>query len=129
MYYYDCENTKGNHQRKVNFRKIWETVTLGYAHRVLRTKACTRRERFPVPASVWGVTPKLLQLRHLPSQEAETPGVLDSGATNLEDSWPSRKAEARFTLVYFHTSWSMIKYLNVEGKSNASNKISIIYHQ
>lgn len=54
--------------------------------------------------------------------------VLDSGAANLEEGWIEKKTEARLKLVHFHTCWSIVKYLNLEGKSSVSTRISSMYH-
>lgn len=46
----------------------------------------------------------------------EARDVLDSGAANLEEDWVEKKTEARLKLVHFHTWWSQVKYLNLQGK-------------
>lgn len=54
--------------------------------------------------------------------------MLDSGAANLEEGWIEKKTEARLKLVHFHTCWSLVKYLNLEGKNSVSTRISSMYH-
>lgn len=65
----------------------------------------------------------------IPNGDNGRPDVLDPGAANTEDGWLERKAEARHKFVHFHISWSPIKYLSLQGKSNSSTKIGTIYHQ
>lgn len=63
-----------------------------------------------------------------PSCEARGPGPRTA---QLQAGCPQRTAEATLQLIHFHTCWSLVRYLTLEGKRNpsASTKLSTVSHQ